>query len=233
MNRKNKVIERFLDKYKVKTVLDMTCGTGAQVLHLVEQGYKVTGSDFSPGLLERARDKASKQNIKVKFVNGDMRDLQLGEFDAVITIDNAIGHLVKADFDIAIRNIYKNLKKGGLYIFDILNLNAMTDEVIDADSKKVSDSRVTTDGTTICKVRNATIDRVNGYLSSEETITIKKNEQEKKIKNRCSLQIYTMDELKTLLSKNSFETIEQHKIDTYSFHQDDEGYGILTDARKQ
>ena len=65
-----------------------------------------------------------------------MRNLQLGKLNAVITIDNAVGHLVKADFDIAIRNIYKNLKKVGLYIFDILNLDAMTDEVIDADSKK-------------------------------------------------------------------------------------------------
>ncbi len=211
----------------------MTCGTGAQVLYLAKLGYKVTGSDFCPGLLKIAREKASKQNITVQFINGDMRELQLGEFDAVITIDNAIGHLVKDDFGIAIRNIYKNLKDGGFYIFDILNLDAMTDEVIDADSKRMTDKRVTTDGTIIHNVRHSTIDRNNGYITSDNNFTIQKDGEQKKVKNRCSLQIYTMNELKEMLSKNGFKTIEQYKIDTYTFHNDDAGYSILTVAKKQ
>lgn len=136
-NEKNKAIEEVLRKYQVRQVLDLACGTGAQVFYLTALGYKVIGADFSPGLLEIARDKATKQNILVEFIDGDMRDLHVDEFDAVITIDNAIGHLVKSDFDIAVKNIHQNLKPGGIYIFDILNLDAMTDEVIEADSKKM------------------------------------------------------------------------------------------------
>src|SRR4029077_6163486 len=64
-NSKNQVIERILKKHKVKTVLDLTCGTGAQVFWLAKRGYKVTGSDFSPALLEIARDKAQKEKIDV------------------------------------------------------------------------------------------------------------------------------------------------------------------------
>jgi SAM-dependent methyltransferase len=48
-------------------------------------------------------------------------------FDAVITIFNAVGHLTKSGFEKAIRNIHRNLNAGGIYVFDILNLEAMTD----------------------------------------------------------------------------------------------------------
>lgn len=232
-NEKNKTIEKVLRKYKSKSVLDMACGTGSQVFYLINLGYKVVGSDFSPGLLEIARSKALKQNIATEFINGDMRNLQVDEFDAVITIDNAIGHLVKSDFNIAISNIYKNLKSGGIYVFDILNLDAMTDEVIEADSKKMTNESIAIDGTIIRNVRHSTIDRDSGIITSDEMITLQKNGDQKQIKNKCSLQIYTMNDLNDMLSKNGFKVLEQHKIDAYTFHQDDQGYSILTVAMKQ
>jgi ubiquinone/menaquinone biosynthesis C-methylase UbiE len=232
-NEKNKTIEEVLRRHKSKSVLDMACGTGAQVFYLINLGYKVIGSDFSPGLLEIARNKALEQNIAVEFVDGDMRNLHIGQFDAVITIDNAIGHLVKNDFNIAISNIYKNLKNGGIYVFDILNLDAMTDEVIEADSKKMTSESITIDGTIVHNVRHSTIDRDQGILTSDEIITIQKGGDKKQIKNKCSLQIYTMNDLNDLLSKNDFKVIEQHKIDAYTFRQDDQGYSILTVAMKK
>jgi ubiquinone/menaquinone biosynthesis C-methylase UbiE len=232
-DEKNKSIEKVLKKYKSISVLDMACGTGSQVFYLINLGYKVIGSDFSPGLLEIARDKALKQNIAAEFIDGDLRNLQVGQFDAVITIDNAIGHLVKNDFNIAISNIYKNLKSGGIYVFDILNLDAMTDEVIEADSEKMSSESITTDGTIIHNTRHSTIDRDNGILTADEVITIQKNGNLKQIKNKCSLQIYTMNDLNGILYKNGFKVIEQHKIDAYTFHQDDQGYSIKTVAMKQ
>lgn len=232
-DEKNTAIEKVLKKYKSKSVLDMACGTGSQVFYLINLGYQVIGSDFSLGLLEIARDKALKQNIAAEFIDGDMRNLQVGQFDAVITIDNAIGHLVKNDFNIAINNIYKNLKSGGIYIFDILNLDAMTDEVIEADSKKMSSESITADGTIIHNTRHSTIDRNNGILTADEMITIQKNGNLKQIKNKCSLQIYTMNDLNEILSRNGFKVMEQHKIDAYTFHQDDQGYSILTVAMKQ
>src|SRR5258707_7758797 len=85
-NSINRSIEKILRKYKVKTILDLTCGTGSQVLWLAKRGYKVTGSDFSPKLLKIAKSKAREEKIKVKLLKGDMRTKQVGHFDAVITI---------------------------------------------------------------------------------------------------------------------------------------------------
>lgn len=231
-NEKNAIIGELLRIYEAKTILDMTCGTGAQVLHLARLGYEVIGSDFSPGLLTLARDKAAKEKLLIQFIDGDMRTLQVGKFDAVITIDNAIGHLIKDDFELAIRNIHQNLKDGGIYIFDILNLDAMTDDVMKSDSERMTDKRITNDGTTIYNIRHSTIDRKKGYLISENNFTIQTQAGEKKITNQCTLKIYTMDELKNILFQNGFQTIEQNKVDAYTFRKDDSGYSILTVAKK-
>lgn len=231
-NKKNVVIELLLNKYNVKTVLDMTCGTGAQVFYLAKLGYQVIGADFSPGLIAQAKQKALAYQVAVEFIDGDMRTLQVGEFDAVITIDNAIGHLVQADFEQALNTIAKNLKPGGLYVFDILNLDAMTDEVVQADSQKMSDKKLTMDGTELYTSRRSSIDRIEGYITSEESILICRGQEQKKIQNTSSLKIYTPAQLKSIVSKHGFLVLEQHKVDAYTFEYDDSGYSILTVAQK-
>jgi 2-polyprenyl-3-methyl-5-hydroxy-6-metoxy-1,4-benzoquinol methylase len=82
----------------------------------------VTGSDISSGMLKIAKRKASQEKLNIKFLQGDMRNIRVGKFDAAITIFNAIGHLTKAGFEKTMRNIYQNLNAGGIYVFDIINL---------------------------------------------------------------------------------------------------------------
>lgn len=232
-NNKNLIIEKLLNKHNVKSVFDMTCGTGAQVFFLSEKGYHIVGSDFSPELINQAKDKTSKKGLNIEFIHGDVRELCLGNFDAVITIDNAIGHLVKDDFELALKNIHANLKEDGIYIFDILSLDAMTDEVVYADSQKMTHTSIAKDGTKIHNKRTSSIDRENGYISSKEIINFEINGEEKEVINDCSLQIYTMSQLTSLLTSNHFSVLEQFNIDTYTFEQDDSnGYGILTVAQK-
>lgn len=104
-------------------MLDLTCGTGSQVFWLLKRGYKVVGVDINSSMLKIARNKAQQEGVDVSLLKGDMRTSKVGEFDAVLTIFNAVGHPTKSDFEKAIQNIGANLKKGGLYIFDIFNLN--------------------------------------------------------------------------------------------------------------
>ena len=47
--------------YPKKKLIDMACGTGAQVFYLTSLGYEVVGSDFSPALIEIARKKMLKE----------------------------------------------------------------------------------------------------------------------------------------------------------------------------
>ena len=101
----NQTIESILKKHNIKTVLDLTCGTGSQVFYFKKHGYEVVGSDFNTKMLDVAKDKAKNQNLDIKFIQGDMRDIKIGQFDAVVTIFNAIGHVIKSDFEKTIQNL--------------------------------------------------------------------------------------------------------------------------------
>lgn len=225
---KNAVVERLLKEQKVKTVLDMTCGTGSQVFYLAERAYEVIGSDFSPALLEQARSKAKKMNRDIAFVDGDMRDVKIGKFDAVITMFNAIGHVTKVDFEKTLKNIHANLRDGGVYIFDIFNLQAITDDVID-DFKM--DIKSVVNGVNIRNVQHSEIDRENGFLTSHDEYTISKEDSEPEIhKNSFSLQIYTAKELQSMLERNGFEVVGQYDLDGNDFVPE-KSLNILTVAR--
>lgn len=228
---KNAFIEKLLKAQNVKTVLDMTCGTGSQVFYLAKRGYAVIGSDFSPALLEQARKKAATEEaLELTFIDGDMRNLKAGQFDAVITIFNAIGHLTKPDFEKSLQNIHANLKEGGVYVFDIFNLQAITDDII-ADFAMDIENIV--NGAKIRDVQHSEIDRENGLLTSHDHYTILKNGCEPEIySNSFSLQIYTARQLQAMLERNGFEIVHQYDIEGNNFIAD-KSLTILTVARKK
>lgn len=226
----NNTLEKILHNYNVKTVLDLTCGTGSQVFFLAKHGYAVTGADISPALLEIARKKAHQKKLDLTFLLGDMRTIKAGQFNAVITIFNAIGHLTKPDFEQAVRNIHSNLHDNGLYIFDIFNLDAMTTSVVES---LTMDIRKTINDTEIHQHQYSTINRESGQLTSYDSFTIQKgNNEPQLLENNFTLQLYTAEELQHILIRNGFEIIEQLTIDGSPFSKY-ESPNILTVAKKQ
>jgi len=226
---KNAAIEKLLKEQSAKNILDMTCGTGSQVFYLTQHGYKVTGSDFSPELLKLARKKAKAQNLDIKFIDGDMRFLKVGSFDAVITMFNAIGHLSKEDFAKALQNISKNLSKNGIYIFDIFNLNALTKKV--AHDLRM-DQKFEVDGDKIHQLQHSKLDRKNAILTSYDNYKIKdKSGKTKEINNSFSLQIYTSKELKEILEENGFKILMLSDIYGKEFIED-KSLNIMVVAQK-
>jgi SAM-dependent methyltransferase len=212
---KNALIEKLLKEQMVKTVLDMTCGTGSQVFYLAERGYEVVGSDFSPALLEIARSKAKETRRNITFIDGDMRKIIVGKFDAVITIFNAIGHLTKADFELALQNIHDNLKNDGVYIFDIFNLQAITDDII---IDFAMDVESVVNGIKIRNIQRSEIDRERGLLTSHDHFEIFKEESKPEVHNNSfSLQIYTAKELQAILECNDFQVIGKYDMDGNEF----------------
>src|SRR6266481_5883758 len=49
-------------------VLDVACGTGNQSVPAARTGADVVGLDIAPNLLEQARERTRKENLKVTFV---------------------------------------------------------------------------------------------------------------------------------------------------------------------
>jgi SAM-dependent methyltransferase len=99
------------------SILDCACGIGTQSLGLAKLGYQVTGSDLSAGAVERARAEAAAREFSVPFYVADVRrldDVPVGGFEAVISMDNALPHLLSdADLSEAARQIRGKLRTGG------------------------------------------------------------------------------------------------------------------------
>jgi ubiquinone/menaquinone biosynthesis C-methylase UbiE len=222
---KNALIASLLEKYQAKRILDLTCGTGSQVFYLAERGFEITGADFSPALLEIARARAAEASKPLNFIDGDMRSLHVGEYDAVITIFNAIGHLTPPDFATALANIHRNLKPGGIYIFDIFNLAAISDALIDSFAMEISK---TVNGKKLHNTQRSTLDREQGLLTSYDHYLIDGKEE---LTNQFSLQIYTPETLDALLTANGFACIERCGMDGKAFSRE-ETVSMVTVARK-
>jgi SAM-dependent methyltransferase len=70
-------------------LLDLGCGTGLDVVRMARLGYAVTGSDWSPEMVERTRDRAEHERVtqRVRALNLGAHELErLGEsgcFDGI------------------------------------------------------------------------------------------------------------------------------------------------------
>ena len=111
------------------SVLDCTCGIGTQSLGLAKLGCRVTGSDLSAGAVRRARAEAAMRELNVPFYVADVRrldELPIGDFDAVISMDNALPHLLSsADLAQAARQIRAKLRSGGTLLASILDYDQL------------------------------------------------------------------------------------------------------------
>jgi SAM-dependent methyltransferase len=69
-------------------VLDVATGSGNLALAAARRGCEVTGVDYVPALLDRARTRAQAELLNVKFEQGDAENLPFADasFDAVLSI---------------------------------------------------------------------------------------------------------------------------------------------------
>jgi SAM-dependent methyltransferase len=111
----------------VKTVVDVGCGTGALALPMANMGYKVHGVDLSEDMLLVAQENANKLGVAIQFFQQDMRELE-GFFpiDCITIFCDSLNYL---DSEAAVQetfaSAYRNLKVGGLFLFDVHSVYKM------------------------------------------------------------------------------------------------------------
>lgn len=227
----NAHLEKILKEHHAQSVLDLTCGTGSQVFWLTKAGLNVVGSDINHSMIKIAKQKAKDKNLNIKFLKEDCRTIRAGQFDAVITIFNAIGHLTRADFQQTMQNIHNNLTEGGLYIFDIFNLDYL--KYANNITRLTGDWLTISNNSTVREIQFSTITH-DGILASYSTyVTQDEHAQPTKISKGYgnTIQCYTANELQTMLQQSGFEVIKQTGIqgEKFSLHETER---ILTIAKK-
>lgn len=79
------LVERMLGEVGGLSVLDVGCGTGRHAVRLARGGARVTGLDFSPGMLAKARAKAGAERVEFREIDvGAPLPFDDGCFDRVL-----------------------------------------------------------------------------------------------------------------------------------------------------
>ncbi|MEM2713862.1 MAG: methyltransferase domain-containing protein [Candidatus Pacearchaeota archaeon] len=124
--KRDKAMMKYILSYITKKdkILDLCCGYGRITIPLAKKGYKVEGIDICPFLIKFAREVAKKKKLRIKFRIGDMRKLPYKDysFDKIICLWSSFNHLLtEEDQIIALKEIYRCLKKNGKFIMDLPN----------------------------------------------------------------------------------------------------------------
>ena len=101
-------------------ILDAACGIGRISTELALLGMDVTGVDITKSVLEAAADSAQAENVKINFINQDLRNFcQPETFDCAINLYTSFGYCDSEEDDLKIlKNIAASLKKGGIFIME-------------------------------------------------------------------------------------------------------------------
>jgi SAM-dependent methyltransferase len=90
------------------TALDIGCGTGDSSIYLAQHGWRVTGVDFVPKALDKARAKAAAKNVALDFIHADATRLSsegVGK-DFALIVDNGCLHgMSDEDRDAYVREV--------------------------------------------------------------------------------------------------------------------------------
>jgi len=112
-----------------RTVVDLGCGTGRHTVTFARDGLEMIGIDLSEHMLMAAHEHAEESKTAIQAVGGslrwlqqDMREWGVGrEVDAVVCLCDGINYMLSdRDVQAVFQRTYEALRKGGLFVFDVL-----------------------------------------------------------------------------------------------------------------
>lgn len=200
-------MESLFKKYtkKVKTILDLGCGTGGHAVILARRGYEVTGVDRSDEMLASAGKKAKKAGRKIDFHRSSIQSLNLNKkFDAVIAMFAVISYQTEnEDLAVALETVEKHLKPGGIFIFDAWNGLAV---IADHPGQRIKEVESGKDR--IIRIANAKIDVLShiAYINFK-VLTLKQGTLVSETEEMHNLRFLFPQEIRYFLQTAGFSKV--------------------------
>lgn len=121
-------------------VIDLACGKGRHAKMLNEHGFNVLGLDLS---VESIKAASELENSSLRFQVHDMREpFPEKGFDAVFNLFTSLGYFEdEKDNCKVLKAVASNLKPGGIFVIDFMNVNKVVKDLVPAESKDIEGVR--------------------------------------------------------------------------------------------
>jgi len=197
---------QYTDK-KVKSIVDISCGTGSLLRQIDNKRYHYWGCDLSFPMVKQAQTKFN-QNI---FIINDVNQVALksNKFDAVLFLYDSLNYLQdEKQLNSLFREVNRILVNDGIFIFDII-----TDLLCKTHYKNFEEEENWEDSGYI---RHSFYDEIKHIQHNDFRIRIKEN-----IFFESHLQhVFSEKQISDAIKNNGFE-LTAH-MDDFSFHQSDD-----------
>ena len=123
--------EKVLEGKDVKSMLDVSIGTGSVTIPLLDKGISVSGSDLSESMLANCKKKIEAKGFEADLRRSDFRDLSCWDnrtFDMVASTGNSLAYVSNDDAAKALHEMDKHVKEGGFLYIDIRNWDKIVSE---------------------------------------------------------------------------------------------------------
>ena len=203
--------KRWMPQNKDARILELCCGTGRLTIPIAEDGYNISGVDYTFSMLEQAKAKASEAGLKIEFIEADIRTLDLqNKYDLIFIPFNSIHHLyLNEDLFKAFNTVKKHLKTGGRFLLDCFNPNIQY--IVEHEKKQIEVAAYTTkDGREILIKQLMRYERKTQINRKEWHYFI--NGKFDSIQN-LDMRLFFPQELDTYLDWNGFKII--HKFGNF------------------
>jgi SAM-dependent methyltransferase len=178
-------------------LLDLCCGFGRISAELARRGFAVTGVDITESYLRAAREDAVYESLDIEYLNADIRGFVRPDyFDMAVNLYISLGYFQNPDDDrLALRNVYRSLKNGGVFIIETLGKEIAVRDFVESEWFERAGWTVLTE------------------YEPEDSWAMLKNrwiliKNGKRIERTFSQRLYAASELRSLLYGTGFTGVE-------------------------
>lgn len=196
---------------RVKSILDIACGTGNYTFIFAKRGYDVTGIDSSEDMIRVARQKQRTRKNNIEFVKMDMRNIRLErKFDIAAVLFGGFGYLLEVeDVKRFFSSVRANLRPNGLLIFEFWHNAAILPAASTLSGLKNYD-KVKNGNELILRLHLSKYDAQTNKLSiffDHYVIGTKRKKLLDSFSETHVVKTYSISEMKHMLGANNFKPL--------------------------
>lgn len=195
----------FCELGKETKVLDLGCGPGLYAEKFASRGCKVTGIDYSRRSVSYAREQSLKRGLNIEYIYQNYLEIDYeSSYDLALIIYCDMGVFSDAERDIFMNKVYKALKPGGLFIFDIFTPMRYKEVAKESHEWEVEEAGFWRPDKHICLSSHFIYPEHNTHMN--QVIVIDKTGQVEAY--RLWDHVYTRDTIEKVLLKHGFKNIQ-------------------------